>query len=40
LDDEDVSGLKKIAGNLGLVVAVVLAFAIIIAIIVSRSRRK
>ena len=40
LNEDDVSGLKKIAGNLGLVVAVVLAFAIIIAIIISRSRRK
>ena len=40
LDEEDVTGLKKIAGNLGLVIAIVLAFAIIVAILISRSRRK
>jgi hypothetical protein len=40
IGEEEVTGLKKIFGNLGLVVAIVLAFAIIVAIIVSRSRRR
>ena len=40
IGDEEVSGLKKVAGNLGIVVAVVLAFAVVVAIIISRSRRR
>ena len=40
IGEEEVSGLKKIFGNLGLVVAIVLAFAIIVAVIISRSRRR
>jgi hypothetical protein len=40
IGEEEVSGLKKVAGNLGLIVAGILVLAIIIAIMISRSRRK
>ncbi len=40
IGEEEVSGLKKLAGNFGLIVAGILVLVLIIAIIVSRSRRR
>ncbi len=40
IGDEEVSGLKKLAGNFGLIVAGILALVLIVAIFVSRSRRR
>jgi len=40
IGEEEVSGLKKVAGNLGLIIAIVLGLAIVIAIVVARSRRR
>ncbi len=40
LGEQEVSGLKKVAGNLGIIIAIILALAIVVAIIISRSRRR